>query len=246
MWHAYYRKRGSASYIVREWLLWEGERERERDACDVNWYHAEIASDHALWLPRRRVDPTRRRVLSLSSVHVLDKELGVRALEQQAMVEWWWMTKGSVSFAFAGQPAVNHPVPIFVGMQLQARRIVQVNVYFLFEWKSSGSAFENSLDSGYPFRKRPLRAVHRKRCGKRGSGDWKETVGLTTRLSDRSMPFPLCASPLKGEVQRSPDPSARPSAAADSEERQYLYDMLFGGECWIVLMLSPIVRDVQR
>ena len=35
----YYRKRGSASYIVRQWLLWEGERERERererDACDV-------------------------------------------------------------------------------------------------------------------------------------------------------------------------------------------------------------------
>ena len=29
----------------------------------------------------------RRRVLSLSSVHALDKELGVRALEQQAMVE---------------------------------------------------------------------------------------------------------------------------------------------------------------
>ena len=28
---AYYRKRGSASYIVREWLLWEGERERERE-----------------------------------------------------------------------------------------------------------------------------------------------------------------------------------------------------------------------
>ena len=32
--------------------------------------------------------------------------------------------------------------------------------------------------------------------------------------------IPLCASPLKGEVQRSPEPSARPSAAADSEERQ--------------------------
>ena len=44
-----YRKRGSASYIVRQWLLWEGERERERerDACDVIRYHAEIASDHA-------------------------------------------------------------------------------------------------------------------------------------------------------------------------------------------------------
>ena len=44
--------------------------------------------------------------------------------------------------------------------------------------------------------------------------------GTTTRLSDLSMPFPLCASPLKGEVQRSPEPSARPAAAADSEERQ--------------------------
>ena len=44
--------------------------------------------------------------------------------------------------------------------------------------------------------------------------------GTTTRLSDLSMPFPLCASPLKGEVQRSPEPSARPSAAVDSEERQ--------------------------
>ena len=41
--YLYYRKRGSASYIVREWLLWE----RERDACDVIRYHAEIASDHA-------------------------------------------------------------------------------------------------------------------------------------------------------------------------------------------------------
>ena len=27
--HIYYRKRGSASYIVRQWLLWEVERERE-------------------------------------------------------------------------------------------------------------------------------------------------------------------------------------------------------------------------
>ena len=41
MYYRKYRKRGSASYIVREWLLWvvlverERERERERDACDV-------------------------------------------------------------------------------------------------------------------------------------------------------------------------------------------------------------------
>ena len=31
----YYRKHGSASYIVRQWLLWVAEREREKDACDV-------------------------------------------------------------------------------------------------------------------------------------------------------------------------------------------------------------------
>ena len=37
--------------------------------------------------------------------------------------------------------------------------------------------------------------------------------GTTARQSDLSMP-------LTGEVRRSPEPSARPSAAADSEERQ--------------------------
>ena len=51
--------------------------------------------------------------------------------------------------------------------------------------------------------------------------------------------------PLTSEVRRSPEPSARPSAAADSEERQICTTCLFG-ERWIVLMLSPIVRDVQR
>ena len=44
-----------------------------------------------------------------------------------------------------------------------------------------------------------LRDVHRQRCWKRGSGDGQRR---TTRLSDRStsMPFPLCATPLKGEA----------------------------------------------
>ena len=37
--------------------------------------------------------------------------------------------------------------------------------------------------------------------------------GTMARLSDLSMP-------LKGEVRRSPEPSARPSAAANSEEQQ--------------------------
>ena len=41
--------------------------------------------------------------------------------------------------------------------------------------------------------------------------------GTTARLSDLSVLFQLCASPLKGEVRRSRETSARPSAAADSE-----------------------------
>ena len=45
------------------------------------------------------------------------------------------MTMGSVSFTFAGEPAVDWGTQYhFVGT-LQARRIDQVNVFFLFEWK---------------------------------------------------------------------------------------------------------------
>ena len=49
--------------------------------------------------------------------------------------------------------------------------------------------------------------------------------------------------PLTGEVRCSPEPCARPSAAADSEERQ-ICTTFIRGERWIVL--SVIVRDVQR
>ena len=53
--------------------------------------------------------------------------------------------------------------------------------------------------------------------------------------------------PLTSEVRRSPEPSARPSAAADSEERQISTTCQFADqERWIGLVLSPIVRDVQR
>ena len=86
-----------------------------------------------------------------------------------------------------------------------------------------------------------LRDVQRQRCWKRGkySGDGQSLWNYcTARLSDLSVP-------LTGEVRRSPEPSARPSAAADSEERQ-ICTVLIRGERWIVLMLSPIVRDVQR
>ena len=63
----YYRKRGSASYIVREWLLWVVERERETPVTSsISRWNREWS---CIWLPRQRVDPmhmhTRRRVLTL-------------------------------------------------------------------------------------------------------------------------------------------------------------------------------------
>ena len=63
----HYRKRGSASYIVREWLLWVVERERETPVTSsISRWNREWS---CIWLPRQGVDPmhmhTRRRVLSL-------------------------------------------------------------------------------------------------------------------------------------------------------------------------------------
>ena len=59
--------------------------------------------------------------------------------------------------------------------------------------------------------------------------------GTMARLCDLSMPFQLCASPLRGEVRRSPEPSVRPSAAARRERKAAnLYDVLIRGQRWIV------------
>ena len=81
-----------------------------------------------------------------------------------------------------------------------------------------------------------MRDVERQRCWKRGSGDEKRLWNYcTARLSDLSMPS-------TGEVRHSPEPSARPSARGAAN----LCDVLIRGERWIVLVLSPIVRDVQR
>ena len=90
-----------------------------------------------------------------------------------------------------------------------------------------------------------LRDVQRQRCWKRGtcSGDGQSLWDCcTARLSDLSVP-------LTGEVRRLPELSARPSAAADSEERQICTTCLFAESVGLCLhMLSPIVRDahVQR
>ena len=61
----------------------------------------------------------------------------------------------------------------------------------------------------------------------------RDLVFMTTaRLSDLSMP-------LTGEVRRSPEPSARPSAAADSEERQICTTCLFAESVGLCLCFLP-------
>ena len=45
--------------------------------------------------------------------------------------------------------------------------------------------------------------------------------------------------PLTGEVRRSPEPSARPSAAADSEERQICTTCLFAESVGLCLCFLP-------
>ena len=80
-----------------------------------------------------------------------------------------------------------------------------------------------------------LRDVERQRCWKRGSGDGqrlRDYSYFTARLSDLSMP-------LTSEVRRSPEPSARPSAAADSEERQICTTCLFAESVGLCLCFLP-------
>ena len=86
----------------------------------------------------------------------------------------------------------------------------------------NGSAFENSLDSGrISFLKRPCAMYKDNAVWKVVAETGRDLVfGTTARLSDLS-------KPLTGEVRRSPEPSARPSAAAESEERQICTTCLF-------------------
>ena len=85
-----------------------------------------------------------------------------------------------------------------------------------------------------------LRDLERQRCWKRGSGDGQRLWDyFTARLRDLSMP-------LTSEVRRSPEPSARPSAAADSEERQICTTCLFAesvGLCLCFLSSCVMYKD---
>ena len=85
-----------------------------------------------------------------------------------------------------------------------------------------------------------LRDVERQRCWKRGSGDGQRLWDyFTAQLSDLSRP-------LTSEVRRSPEPSARLSAAADSEERQICTTCLFAesvGLCLCFLLSCAMYKD---
>ena len=125
----------------------------------------------------------------------------------------------------------------FVGM-LQARRIDQVDVYFLFEWHRVlplRTAWIADILS-----QASLRDIQRQRCWKRGSGDGQRLWDYcTARLNDLSMW-------LTGELRRSPEPSARPSAAADREERQVCATCLFAesvGLCFCFLPSCAMYKD---
>ena len=92
----------------------------------------------------------------------------------------------------------------------------------------NGSAFENSLDSGrISFRKRPC-TMYKDNAVENVVAE----TGTTARLSDLSMP-------LTGEVRRSSEPSARPLAAADSEERQICVTCLFVESVGLCLCFLP-------
>ena len=135
----YYRKRGSTSYIVREWLLWVVvvvERERETPVTSsISRWNREWS---CIWLQRRHVDPTRRHVLtlSLSSARSAckDKNGAWRlSARSSSRVEWLMNDDGEVE---ALRSLVRLPwitQQHFVAM-LKARKIYQVDVYFLFEW----------------------------------------------------------------------------------------------------------------
>ena len=87
-----------------------------------------------------------------------------------------------------------------------------------------------------------LRDVERQRCWKRGIAETGRDFGTTLR-HDWAI---FTSMPLTSEVRRSPEPSARPSAAADSEERQICTTCLFAesvGLCWCFLPSCAMYKD---
>ena len=105
---------------------------------------------------------------------------------------------------------------------------------FISYSNGNGTAFENSLDSGrISFRKRPCAIYKDNAVGNVVAETGRDLIFMTTeRLSDLSMP-------LTGEARRSPEPFARPSVAADSQERQICTTCLFAKSVGLCLCFLP-------
>ena len=147
-----YRKRGNASYIVREWLLWVVQR--ERDACDVNRYHAEIARDHAYdyldGASTLRIDAF-WLVLSLLSAQVHVKTRGLALKRSSSRVECLMNDdrEGEALRSLVSLPWSSISLACF-------KQEEYTKLMFISFSNGNGSALENSLDSGrISFRKCP-------------------------------------------------------------------------------------------
>ena len=143
------------------WVTFVSSRERERDACDVIRYHAEIMSDHTFdYLDRA----SRRRVAFWASVECTAMHSArvlyecVRWCQRWADCTWGLMKTdlrkhvktrslalerrdreidelqwGSWSFAFAGHRAVDHPATFCSHAYSKKNR--QSCCLFLFKWQ---------------------------------------------------------------------------------------------------------------
>ena len=115
----------------------ERERERERDACDVIdiMLKSRVIMHMITSTARRPNTSTRSEPVERSNFEVHVKRIGAWRLSARlsSRVEWLMNDDGEVE---ALRSLVRLPwitQQHFVGM-LQARRIDQVDVYFLFEW----------------------------------------------------------------------------------------------------------------
>ena len=151
-------------------------------------------------LPWRRVGPTRSEPVECSSA-CKDKELGAWALEQQGRVIDEWRS-GRGSFAFAGQPVVNHPAAFRWHASSKKNRpswcLYPSRMATVLPLRTAWIAV------GYPFASVPARCTKTTLLENVVAETGRDLFfGTTARLSDLSMP-------LIGQVRRSPEPSARP------------------------------------
>ena len=184
-----------------------------------------------IWIPRRTRSDSEP---SLSSARtskcmycVKTRSLALeRSIEQQGRVidERRW---GSGSFAFAGQTAVDPPAA--------------------FRWHASSKKNRPSWCL-FPFRMAmvlPLRTAWIADILSQASQK-DNAVGSVVAETGRDFGTTLrhdwaifSSMPLTSEVRRSPEPSARPSAAADSEERQICTTCLFAESVGLCLCFLP-------